>query len=223
VPPGNKPWVNQALDQPARSIPRARQLLQQAGLTWKADGALVDADGQPVAFTALTNAGNAERQQMATIAQDDLKQIGMRVNVVALDQRGLIDRVLKSHDYDASMLALGNTDGDPTSEMAVWRSSGAMHLWRPAQSTPATAWEAEIDSLMEEQLKTRDPARRKRLYDRVQALVADNLPIIPLVSPNVLVGATRGLGNFRPTVLDHHALWNVEELFWRVSRAGAER
>jgi ABC-type transport system substrate-binding protein len=72
-------------------------------------------------------------------------------------------------------------------------------------------------------MKTRDPQRRKRLYDRVQDLVAQQLPIISLVSPNVLVGATKGLGNFRPTVLDHHALWNVEELFWRVNRSGARR
>lgn len=224
VSPGNKFWVNQSIARPARSIARARKLLQDGGFSWKADGTLVDADGQPVEFTLITNSGNAERQQMATIIQDDLKQLGMRVNVVPLDQRNLIDRVLKTHDYDAAMLGLGgaSADGDPNSEMSVWLSSGATHLWHPAQSKPATDWEAEIDALMQEQIKTRDARQRKQLYDRVQALVAHHLPIIPLVSPNVLVGATTGLGNFRPTVLDHHALWNVEELFWRVSRPGAQ-
>ena len=93
----------------------------------------------------------------------------------------------------------------------------------PAQPKPATPWEAEIDALMQEQIKTRDAQRRKRLYDRVQQLVAENLPIITVVSPNVLVGATKGLGNFRPTVLDHHALWNIDELFWRGRRAGGQR
>ena len=83
------------------------------------------------------------------------------------------------------------------------------------QTEPATAWEAEIDMLMRRQLTTRDVRLRKRLYGRVQELVAQNLPIISLVSPSVLVGTTRGLGNLRPTILDHHALWNVEELFWR--------
>jgi peptide/nickel transport system substrate-binding protein len=223
VPPGNKLWVNASLPKPPRSIERARQLLRQAGFTWKADGTLVDGDGQLVEFTLLTNAGNAERMQIATIVQDDLKQIGMRVGVVALDQRALLDRVLTTYDYDACLLALGAADGDPNSEMNVWLSSGATHLWRPGQRQPATAWETEIDALMHEQIKTRDVQHRKRLYDRVQTLVAENLPIISLVSPNVLVGATRGLGNFRPTVLDHHALWNVEELFWRASGAGGPR
>jgi ABC-type transport system substrate-binding protein len=72
-------------------------------------------------------------------------------------------------------------------------------------------------------MTTLDVKERKRLYDRVQELVAENLPIVCLVSPNVLVGAQKGLGNFRPTVLDHHALWNVEELFWRERRSGAAR
>ena len=49
----------------------------------------------------------------------------------------------------------------------------------------------------------------------VQELVADNLPLIPLVSPNVLVGARPGLGNFRPAILDPYVLWNADELFWR--------
>jgi peptide/nickel transport system substrate-binding protein len=222
VPPGNKIWVNQALPKPARSLDRARQQLRAAGFSWLPDGTLIDDQRQPVAFTILTNSGNAERNQIATIIQDDLKQIGMRVGVVALDQSALLDRVFTTHDYDACMLALAG-DGDPNSEMNVWLSSGATHVWRPRQKAPATPWEAEIDALMQEQIKTRDAERRKRLYDRVQLLVAENLPIISLVSPNVLVGATTGLANFRPTVLDHPALWNLEELFWRGRRAGAQQ
>jgi peptide/nickel transport system substrate-binding protein len=223
VPPGNKQWVNGALPKPPRSVARARELLQQGGFAWRGDGTLLDAAGQPVEFTLITNSGNAERTQIATIIQDDLKQLGMRVTVVPLEMRALLDRVLTSHDYDACVLGLGGGDGDPNSEMNVWLSSGGTHLWRPAQPKPATAWEAEIDALMREQIATRDAARRKRLYDRVQQVVAEQLPIIGLVSPNVLVGAARGLGNFRPTVLDHHALWNIEELFWRGGRAGVSR
>ena len=107
--------------------------------------------------------------------------------------------------------------------MNVWLSSGTTHLWNLTPSQSSTPWEAEIDMLMRRQLTTRDVELRKRLYDRVQELVAQNLPIIGLVSPSVLVGATKGLGNFRPTILDHHALWNVEELFWRGRPSGSGR
>jgi peptide/nickel transport system substrate-binding protein len=222
VPPGNRLWVNRSLPRPGRSVEDARRLLQKSGFAWKADGTLVDPEGQPVEFTVVTNAGNTERIQIATIIQDDLKQLGMRVSVVTLELRALLDRLLTTHEYEACVLGLGGSDGDPSSEMNVWLSNGNTHLWNPGQSQPATAWEAEIDALMRRQLTTRDVRLRKRMYDRVQELVAQNLPIISLVSPSVLVGATKGLGNLRPTVLDH-ALWNVEEVFWRRRPPGAPR
>ena len=139
----------------------------------------------------------------------------MSVQVVPIENRALLDRVLQSHDYEAALMALGSGDADPNGEMNVWLSNGATHLWHLGQSRPATAWEQEIDELMRRQLVTRDASERKRLYDRVQALVAENLPLIPLVSPDVLVGARASLGNFRPAVLDHNVLWNADELFWR--------
>ena len=219
VPPGNKVWVNRSIPRPERSLASARRLLTAAGFTWRPDGAMVDARGDAVEFSIVTNAGNAERIGMATIIQEDLKQIGMSVHVVTLELRTVVDRILQTHDYDAAVLGLGGGDANPNAEMNVWLSSGGQHLWNPGQSRPSTAWEAEIDTLMRRQLTTVDAIERKRLYDRVQVLVAENLPLIFLVSPNVLVGAHRSLGNFRPAVLDHHTLWNVEELFWRQKRS----
>jgi len=49
----------------------------------------------------------------------------------------------------------------------------------------------------------------------VQELVATSLPVICIASPDILVGAKNDLGNFRPAILDHYTLWNVEELYWR--------
>jgi len=221
VPPGNKLWVNQSLPKPARSVERARQLLRTAGFSWNAGGALLDKEGQAVEFTIVTNTGNTERIQIATIIQDDLKQLGMRVGVVTLELRALLDRLVMTSDYEACVLGLGGGDGDPYSEMNVWLSSGGTHLWNLGEREPATPWEAEIDMLMRRQLAVRDVRLRKRLYDRVQELVAQNLPIISLVSPSVLAGVTKGLGNLRPTIFDHHALWNVDELFWRGRPPGA--
>ena len=218
VTPGNKLWVDRALPPPVRSLSRARELLARAGFSWK-EGALRDPGGAAVEFTVVTNAANGARVQTATIIQDDLRELGMQVQVVPLENRALLDRVLKSHDYEAALMALAGGDVDPNTEMNVWLSSGATHLWRLGASTPAAGWEKDIDELMKTQLVTLDRAQRKRLYDRVQALVAENLPLIPLVSPDVLVGAKEGLGNFRPAILDPYVLWNADELFWRAPPA----
>ncbi len=215
VPPGNKLWLNTTLPKPARSLGRARQLLASAGFHWKDDGTLVDAAGEPVSFSILTSAGNVPRTEMATIIQADLKELGMQVQLVSLEFRSLLDRLLKTHDYEACVLGLGSGDADPNPEMNVLLSSGATHLWHPGQKQPATPWEAEIDKLMKQQVSVLRYSERKKLYDRVQELMAENLPLIYLASPDILVGAKESLGNFQPAILDPYVLWNVEELYWR--------
>lgn len=215
VTPGNRVWVNQSLPPLERSLEGARRLLASAGFSRDAAGALVDGRGQKVEFTIAASSSSPERAQMAAVIQEDLRQAGIAARVVTLEFRSLLDRIFQSRDYDAIVLGLGGGDADPAAEMNVWLSTGGTHLWDLGRTRPASAWEAEIDSLMHRQLITMRPAERKRLYDRVQELVAAHLPLIPLASPHVLVGAKTGLGNFRPALLDHHTLWNVEELHWQ--------
>ena len=152
---------------------------------------------------------------MATIIQQDLKDIGITAQVAPMEFRALLDRVFQSHDYEAAVLALGGGDVDPNPQMNVWVESGTNHMWDLGEAKPATPWEAEIDSLMKKQLSTLKVADRKKLYDRVQQLVAENLPLICLVSPNILVGAKNKVGNFNPSILDPYVLWNSDELFIR--------
>jgi peptide/nickel transport system substrate-binding protein len=223
VPPANKAWINTTLAAPTRSVERARQLLAADGFKWSREGNLVDPEGRPVEFSILTSNTNPERMQMATLIQDDLKQIGMRVNVVPLEFRSLLERVQRTHEYEACVLSLASPDADPNPDMPVWLSSGGSHLWNPEQKTPATPWEAEIDGLMRRQLVTRDYAERKRLFDRVQAIVVEHQPLVPLVSPHLLAGAKKGLANFRPALLEPYTLWNIEQLYWRAPAAGARR
>ena len=156
---------------------RARHLLAADGFTWNREGALADPAGRPVEFSIVVSNNNSERLQMATLIQDDLKQIGMRVNVVPLEFRSLLERVQRTREFEACILALGSTDADPNPDMPVWLSSGSNHLWNPEQKTPATPWEAEIDRLMRKQMVTRGYAERKRLFDRVQAIVVEDQPL----------------------------------------------
>jgi peptide/nickel transport system substrate-binding protein len=213
VSPGNKFWLNTNLPHPQRSIEEARKLLQSAGYSWDGSGALLDPQKKPVTISIIVSSSNAQRSKLAALAQDDLKQLGMNVQVVPMEFRAMVDRVLNTKDYEAALMNLVNGDVDPTPEMNLWLSSGETHLWQLGESKPATPWEAELDHLMDSQMTATDFATRKRLYDRVQEIVAQNVPFIFLVSPNILVGAQSSVGNFRPGILDPYALWNAEQLF----------
>jgi peptide/nickel transport system substrate-binding protein len=214
VTPGVRLWISPAISAPKRSLQKSRDLLRAAGFSWNAEGALIDASGQHVEFSILASASNSQRQQMATLISDDLAALGMKVRPVPMEFRAQIDRIMQTHDYEAAMMAISSGDVDPTSDMNVWLSSGSTHLWHLGEKTPATPWEAEIDSLMRKQESTVDSNERRRLFNRVQQLVADNLPIIPLASPHILVAARRGLRNFAPGILEHYTLANADELYW---------
>ncbi len=215
VTPGNKLWVDASLTHPPQSLDRARELLKSAGFSWNSAGSLIDPHGQPVEFSILTSSSNTERAKMATIIQDDLTQLGMNVHVVSLEFGAMVDRLLNSFDYEAAVMGLASGDADPTAEMNVWLSSGGTHLWDLTESKPATPWEAEMDQLMNQQQVTLNYARRKRLYDQVQQIVVQDLPVICLASPHILIGAKDRIGNFHPAILAPYALWNVDELYVR--------
>ena len=216
VTPGNKLWINSALPVPQYSIANARQLLQSAGFSWNKDGNLLDKEGQPVEFTILVSSSNAQRTQMATLIQDDLKHLGMKSQVVALEFRAATDRVVQSHDYDTALLGIAGGDVDPTTSMSVLLSGGQTHFWHLGEKKPATLWEDEIDQLMQKQLVAMNYQQRKKLYDRVQEIIAEELPVICLASPHILVGAKQDLGNFRPGIIENYVLWNADEFFWRI-------
>lgn len=227
VTPGNKRWANSQIKHDPRSLDHSRELLRQAGFSWKSgtgsDQVLVDPKGNPVEFSIMTSSSNADRSKMATLISDDLKQLGMRAQVVPLEFRSLLDRVNQSKEYDACVLGLASFDADPNSDINVWLSSGGTHLWNPSQAHPATPWEAEIDKLMEQQLIAKNFAERKKSYDRVQELLEEYQPFIFLATPDVLVGAKNYIGNFKPAVLEPYALWNVESLYLKSSSEAAGR
>ncbi|MBL8229349.1 MAG: ABC transporter substrate-binding protein [Bryobacterales bacterium] len=220
VTPGNKLWVTN-IPAPKRSAAGAMSLLEEAGFKLS-NGVLRDSTGTPVEFTLAVNGANAVHTQLASILQWDLKAAGIRVQVTPLEFRGLVDRVLKSLDYEAAIMTLGSGDADPNAEMNVWSASGSMHIWNLSAERSPLEWEAEMDRMMRMQREETNQERRKRLYARVQELVAKRLPVISLVSPNLLVAHRPGLENVRPSVVPPYALWNIEEIRWN-GPAGGKR
>jgi peptide/nickel transport system substrate-binding protein len=227
VTPGNHRWGNASIPHPPRSVEKARALLKEAGFTsiTAADGerALLDSDAKPVEFSILTSSTNADRTKIATLIQDDLKQLGIHAQVVPTEFRSLIDRITQTREYEACILGLASFDADPTADSNVWLSSGGTHLWNPSQAHPATAWEGEIDRLMEQQLDAPSYEQRKNSFDRVQEILAENQPMVFLASPDILVGAKNSIGNFHPAVLEPYVLWNVEQLYFRNTSGNARQ
>lgn len=211
VSPANKFWFNASLQPHSFDQKAALQLLAQDGFRMQGD-VLKDRDGHPVEFSIITNSGNKYRERMATMIQQDLSGIGIKLNVVTLDFPSLIERMTRSFDYEACLLGLVNTDLDPNSVMNVWLSSSENHQWNPSEKTPATTWEAEIDQLMRAQASNLDPKKRKEFFDKVQQIAWQQEPFIYLVNKNALSAVSTSVHNAHPVSLRPQVYWNIDEL-----------
>ncbi len=211
VSPANRLWFNSSLPVPQYDSAGALRLLARAGFRLEG-GTLRDSSGNRVEFTLVTNAGNKSREQMATMIQQDLSQIGIKVNLVTLDFPSLIERITRTYDYEACLLGLVNTDLDPNSQMNVWLSSAENHQWNPKQSNPATPWEAELDRLMRAQSSAATDKKRKSDFDKVQQIVAEQQPFIYLVNKDAMTAVSPAVMGSSPSVLNPHAFWNAELL-----------
>ncbi|MGB6871159.1 MAG: ABC transporter substrate-binding protein, partial [Acidobacteriaceae bacterium] len=201
ISPANSLWYDRSLSAPHTDVAAAKAGLVAAGFRLHGS-VLTDAAGHPVKFSILTNSGNAAREKMATLIQQDLTALGMQVNVVTLDFPALIERLMHTQDYEACLLGLENVDPEPNAMMNIWLSSSPNHQWNPSEKTPATPWEAEIDRLMNQQAVSPKDAERKKEIDRVQQIVADQQPFIYLVYPNALVAFSPRLQGVQPAVLE---------------------
>jgi peptide/nickel transport system substrate-binding protein len=211
ISPANALWYNRSLVAPQTDVAAAKAGLAAAGFHLRGT-MLVDSEGHPVKFSIVTNSGNAAREKMATLIQQDLGALGMQVTVVTLDFPALIERLMHTHDYEACLLGLENVDPEPNAMMNIWLSSSPDHQWNPSEKSPATPWEAEIDRLMNQQAGSTRDTERKKAMDRVQQIVADQQPFIYLVYPNALVAVSPELEGVQPAVLEPRLTWNVEGL-----------
>lgn len=209
--PANKLWFNTSLKPSPYDPSAAMAQLSREGFHRDA-GVLRDRHGNAVEFSIITNAGSKTREQMATMIQQDLAKLGIKVTIVTLDFASLIERISRNMNYEACLLGLTNVDADPSEMMNVLLSSASNHPWNPSQKTPATSWEAEIDRLMLAQAATADYRSRKNSFDRVQEVLRQKEPVIYLLHPDALTAVSPRLVGAKPAVFLPHTFWNAQDL-----------
>ena len=124
-------------------------MLEAAGYHLVKPGVRTDPKGNRLEFDLTTNTGSPERNQMCTIFKQDLESLGIKVNYRPLEFTTLVDKLDSSFDWDCMLM--GFTGGiEPNDGANFYRSSGNLHIWNPNQPKPATPWEAEIDTLLDQ-------------------------------------------------------------------------
>ncbi len=187
------PFLNESIKGHRRDINKAKQILLVNGFHYVTNKRtqeleLFDAKNNRVEFNLFTNAGNQEREFMAVIIVNNLKDIGIKVNFKLLEFNNFVSRLMQGKDYEAGMIGLTGGN-EPNSGANVWKSDGRLHMFdvKKFQKNPLTrAWEQEIDNLLIQGVQVMDTEERKVYYDRLQDLVYEYNPLIYIASPKVL-------------------------------------
>src|SRR6185437_12809545 len=213
----NKKWNNPGIANYSYNPQKARALFTELGMTNRAgDGRMVDAGGHPVEFTMVSSSENPIREAIAVRLADDLKQFGIVMHYDAEPFPKMLERINETMDYESACMGFDGGGLDPASQMNVLMSGAPLHQWFPSQRTPATDWERKIDVLMTDQMHTLEFDRRKRDFDEVQAIWANEMPMICIAAPTTEAGIRKDIGNVRPSIASaYHVTWNVEELYFK--------
>ncbi len=213
IPPAQGKWHHPNLPRYEYDPERARELLRQAGFSWNDKDRLIDSEGLPVEFTLLL-VESASYDKIGVTFVENMKELGMFVKMERADFATLLRRTDDTFNYDITMLGWGSSSAayDPSGSKALYLSSGQYHQWHPEQAEPATEWEARIDELIGLQERTLDMDQRIAYMHEVQAIMAEQLPLLYGFTPYGYVGVKNKWRNIYVPAAGT-SLWNIEEIW----------
>ncbi|MDX8403439.1 MAG: peptide-binding protein [Mariprofundaceae bacterium] len=170
-------WVNEKLKPRPYNVGKAKELLAKVG--WKdSDGdGVLDKSGKPFKFTILTNNGNKQRADTATIIQHRLKAVGIKVDVRLVEWSAFIENFINKRNFEAVLLGW-SLSPDPD-QYSIWHSSqtGARQFNFLTYNNP------KVDAALVDATRTFDKKERKKSYDIVQEEIYNDVPMIFLYAP----------------------------------------
>ena len=196
---------------------RAAELLQEAGWTRGADG-YFEKGGRELTIPLLSDSESALRGTTGRLIADQAKAAGIRVEPRQLPGDRIFSSLLSQGDFTALMVAFGGgvdpsvtgllaSDQIPTEENGFGGQN--VYRWR----------DSEADSLMRLSDQQVDEAARAATLARVQGIVGDQVPLIPLYQQPNTVAATTELHGVRENPTQAEVFWNSGE--WTLGgRAG---
>jgi peptide/nickel transport system substrate-binding protein len=152
------------------SVERANVLLDEAGLARGAGGE------RSIRLRIVYDAARAPLVAAAAIIRDNLRAVGVTVDLQAMDRAVMIDRVYTRPEYDLTVQTF-TSGGDPA--IGYHRIFAGAPAGTPFVNATGYA-NGEVDRLLILAAETADQAARAKLYAQVGKILAGDLPSLML-------------------------------------------
>ncbi|MFA5528200.1 MAG: ABC transporter substrate-binding protein [Peptostreptococcales bacterium] len=154
--PADSPWYNPHIEKYDFDLEKAKELL----------------DGKTYSFKLLI--GNAaEEAKIAELVKLDLANIGIEIQIESAETKAR-DDALKTGEFEILLINSGGMGGDPDYLRTIYAAA------KNGRAAIAGYNNEEINSLSQKQAIERDEAKRKEMIDEMQAILADEVPIVML-------------------------------------------
>ncbi len=158
---------------------RARRMLAEDGWSDINGDGVLEKNGKLFRFTIMTNQGNNERIRTAEIIQQNLKAVGIDVNIRVMEWQAFLEQIDK-RSFDAIILGWGM--GRDPDIYDIWHSSKT----KKGEYNFIGYKNPEVDRLLVEGRRTFDLEKRKKIYYRIHAILAEEQPYAFLYVPDAL-------------------------------------
>ncbi|MFN8514351.1 MAG: ABC transporter substrate-binding protein [Thermomicrobiales bacterium] len=155
--------------------------------------------------------GNKEQDAFAAIIQQQLKDIGVQIDLRQIEAAEYGRKLVQQHQYEIAFVGGGVFRQDPNVSANYFEKIN----WTPAGGNYAHYSNPKVDELFQKGRATPDKAERKKIYTELATILNDELPWIFLWSPNSIFGVNKRLQGFKPPSYATHQVWNAEE--WSVT------
>ncbi len=206
-------WYNPDVRKYDYDPAKAMALLHESGFRKNAKGELEDRDGHRVSLR-LTMPNGGGWEDLVLVFKENMAELGIEIVLQPTEFATIIRQLEYTFDFELMVLSWGYSSAayDPSEDQSFFLSSGKDHNWHPKQPEPATEWEARIDELYRVQERTFDREERAAAMHEIQAIIAEQVPVITMASPNSYVAVKNSWKNLR--VPDSGSfIWNVEEIW----------
>jgi peptide/nickel transport system substrate-binding protein len=161
----------------------AKRLLAEAGVRFD----------KPIVYK-LSGSSIAGRQY-AGVIQNQLKEVGIPVEIQTPEQNTLFDELRRGNFQIAYTQWVGGNQ-DPIFYKDLFATSEIPTQTRPSRNRSRYS-NPELDKLLEEAVNTFDRARARDLYTQIQAIVSRDVPILPLWYQSNIVIAKKNVQNIQ--------------------------
>jgi peptide/nickel transport system substrate-binding protein len=169
VPEGPVPqlsWIRDPAFRPAPADPAgARALLRARGWIDSDGDGILDKDGKPLALALNYPVQHAARGQMAVQVQEQLRQVGIRIDVIRLDGSVWIER-RNAGNFDLDF-AQATMDPSPAGLVQSWSCAGR------GGANKAYYCDPKVDSLLAQALRAPRKEALALYRQAVRTIVAD--------------------------------------------------